>query len=243
MLNIAICDDEPVIAHQIESFLLDIQKSHSIKIDILDVFYHSSELANSLSLEKSYDIIYLDIEMPQKNGIELAQLIREKNFNSLLIYVSGYEQYFKQLFEVETFRFIKKPINKEIFDKYFFEALEKAEKNNIFFDFKYKHSFYKIPINNIVYFESQGRYIIIHLSDNTTCNLRSKLHVIEIQIYKLSIPFLRIHQSYLINYNYILCMSRSQVKLIDNIILPISYEKQKSIRIQYTTLLGEINDK
>lgn len=241
MLSIAVCDDEPIIAHQIESYLLEIQNSYYIKIETLDIFYSTSELYDSLLNEIFYDIIYLDIKMPQKNGIEIAHLIRKKHSKSIFIFVSGYEQYWKELFEVEAFRFINKPIDKELFQKYFLAAIDKIKKEDLYYNFTYKYCTYKIPISDILYFESNGRYIIIHLLSGIK-ELRGKLNDIEIELNNINTQFLRIHKSYLVSYKHILCMSRSQVKMADGTLLPISYEKQKSIRIQFTSMLGGLND-
>lgn len=60
-----------------------------------------------------FDIIYLDIEMSGKNGIEAAKSIRRLDRDVLLIYVSSYETYFMQLFEVEPFRFIKNQLKRQ----------------------------------------------------------------------------------------------------------------------------------
>lgn len=238
MLSIAICDDEPLIAHQMESILLEIEKNNFIKIDEIDVFYSANELETSLCTGTIYDIIYLDIKMPKINGIEIAQVIRRYCSKTLFIFVSSYEQYWRELFEVEAFRFLSKPIDKQLFYKYFLAAIDKIKKNDAFFDFTYKHHVYRIPINNIIYFESNGRYIAIHLLDGTLQEFRGKLDDIEDKINNNDIHFLRIHQSYFINYQHILCMSRSQVQLINKTKLPISYEKQKSVRMIFTALLG-----
>lgn len=241
MLNIAICDDEEIIAEQIESFLLEIQNNITVKMEI-DVFYSSDELITSLNNEVYYDLIYLDIKMPQKNGIEVAHIVREFNYKTLLIFVSGYESYWKQLFEVETFRFITKPIDKQLFQNYFYAALDRIRVDDMYFDFTYKHRSYKISLFDIIYFESDTRYIIIHLINGNTKKFRGKLNDIEIKLINNKANFMRIHQSYLVNFRHIQSMSRSQVKMVNEVILPISYENQKTIRIQFANLLGGSND-
>ena len=67
----------------------------------------------------SYDIIYLDIEMENMDGITVARKIREQDPYTILLFVSSYDSYYEQLFEVEPLRFLRKPINPEKFEEYF----------------------------------------------------------------------------------------------------------------------------
>ena len=83
----------------------------------IEIFYDGASLERIYEKGDRFDIIYLDIEMSGKNGIEAAKSIRRLDRDVLLIYVSSYETYFMQLFEVEPFRFIKKPIKETEFEE------------------------------------------------------------------------------------------------------------------------------
>ena len=218
MINIAICDDDLVFASKIEAMLLQISKKQMIKMNI-EVFSDGSELWDDIAFGKNkYELLYLDIEMVRINGIEVARKIRENDADAILIYISAYDNYFIELFEVEPFRFIKKPVDDYIFEVYF----NKAD--------------YKIPINNISYFESSGRLInIIHMDGKD--KFYGKLNYVEKQLGDSKIPFLRIHQSYLVNYRFICKISFSHVTLRDGTVLQISEDRQKKIREQYNNLL------
>ena len=102
MLRIAICDDDLPIKSEIESLLLDIMQDYCIKMDI-DIFFDGKTLYQQIQSGTNFDIIYMDIEMNDVDGIQAARLIRAQNIPSILIYISAYETYFKQLFEVEPF--------------------------------------------------------------------------------------------------------------------------------------------
>lgn len=107
MINIAICDDDLVFASKIEAMLLQISKKQMIKMNI-EVFSDGSELWDDIAFGKNkYELLYLDIEMVRINGIEVARKIRENDADAILIYISAYDNYFIELFEVEPFRFIK----------------------------------------------------------------------------------------------------------------------------------------
>lgn len=237
MLSIAICDDEIMFATQIESLLLEISKKLLIEVSI-EVYSDGAELWSDFLSGKKYDLIYLDIEMDSLNGIEVAKKIRESNINSLIIYISYYEKYCLDLFEVEPFRFIKKPVDENKFFEYFKKAYERIVSDNIFFEYNFNKVTKKIPTKNIMYFESSRRVISIYSKEGND-KFYGKLNNIEKQLDEGKIHFLRIHQSYLVNYRYIKNISFSKVVLLDGTELQISADRRKSIRKKCMLILGE----
>ena len=111
MLKIAVCDDEKVITGQIESMLLTLCGQEGIAVDI-EVFYDGSTLERSIQEGARYDLLYLDIQMKDENGITAAGNIRKSDENMLIIFVSGYDKYLMDLFRLDVFAFIRKPIDK-----------------------------------------------------------------------------------------------------------------------------------
>lgn len=237
MIRIAICDDEIRITSRVEELLLQLCESKGIVADI-DVFFDGETLEKSILNGKHYDLIYLDIEMKIKNGIETAVNIREMDQNVLLIYISSYETYMKELFEVDAFRFISKPIDKDVFENYFLKAYERLYRYSYYFEFQYKRELFKVLIGDIVYFESKARKISIVLADGKEEIFNGKLNDVERELNNCKIVFLRIHQSYLISYRFIKSIKKTQVKLLNGSILQISEDRQKHIREQYCRLLG-----
>lgn len=236
LLNIAICDDDLVFASGVETLLLKVSNEKFIDMNI-EVYADGSELWSDILSGEKFDIIYLDIEMVKINGIDVAKLIREKDNNVILIYVSNYENYFIELFEVEPFRFIKKPIDKMIFANYFTKAYERILKEELFFEYKFNKVPHKELTKNIMYFESTGRMITMH-SIKEEGKFYGKLNLIERQLSTGKIPFLRIHQSFLVNYRFIKEISFFKVVLVDGTELQISEDRQKVIRAKYNELIG-----
>ena len=231
MLHVAICDDEKVIASQIENIIVDICERESINVDI-DIFYSGISLEKEIVLGMKYDLIYLDIEMYMGDGITTAKHIRDIDDNAVLIFVSGHEKYVMELFRLDVFSFIKKPIDKEKFSLNFLEANKKICSKNAFFAFKYRNEEFKILCKDIEYFESNARQITIH-----TCKgnyiFNGKLSDVEQKIENGKIPFLRIHQSFLVNYLHIRSRTRVDVTLLNGVKLSISEERQKRFNKMY----------
>ena len=142
MIKVAICDDENVIASQIDNMILTICRKENISVDT-DVFYSGSSLEKEILLGTKYDLIYLDIQMKDGDGITTAKNIRKMDENVLLIYVSGYDRYLMDLFRLDVFTFIKKPIDAELFTNTFLDAHRKIGNNRFYFVYRYKNTEYK----------------------------------------------------------------------------------------------------
>ena len=237
MLRVAVCDDEKIIANQMEKCVLDICRRENIPVDT-DVFYSGQTLEKEISNGTKYDLIYLDIQMANGDGIVTAKNIRKMDENVLLIYVSGYDKYMMELFRLDVFAFIKKPIEDKYFEYIFLDANRKICNSKIYFSFHYKNEEYKVLCTDILYFESSGRKINVHVRNDSIEKFNGKLSEVESCLDKGKIPFLRIHQSYLVNYHHIKSRSKTEVTLIDGTKLPISEDRRKSFGEQYGRLLG-----
>lgn len=237
MINIAICDDENIIVSQIENIIFNICKREGIPINT-DVFYSGRALEKEISSGTKYDLIYLDIQMTNGDGITTAKNIRKMDENVLLIYVSGYDKYMMELFRLDVLAFIKKPIDNKYFENIFLDANRKICNNKVYFSFYYKNEEYKILCIDILYFESSGRKINVHVRNDSIEKFNGKLSEVESWLDKGKIPFLRIHQSYLVNYHHIKSRSKTEVTLIDGTKLPISEDRRKNFGEQYGRLLG-----
>lgn len=90
MIEIAICDDEIIITSKIENTLVQLSEEMGIKVEI-DVFYDGKTLVNYIKSGKKYDLIYMDIEMTEQNGISAANEIREIDKKVFLIYITSIE--------------------------------------------------------------------------------------------------------------------------------------------------------
>lgn len=242
MIKVAICDDEPVIASQIEQLLLTLAQSHAVSLDI-DCFMDGISLELAIRDGIQYDLLYLDIQMKMQDGITAAHNIRKLDTNVLIIYVTGHSKYVEEVFAVDTFDFIKKPINEIHFEKCFIRALERISAQAAYFECHFKNEWLKFAYGEILYFESHGRKIYIHTVSGTVEIFNGKLDIVEQEIQNSKIPFLRIHKSYLVNYYYIRAFSRNRIRLNNGFLLPVSPKRYEQVREVFGKLLGgEISD-
>lgn len=111
MIYIAICDDEEYVHHQITKLLQTYADMTEVQIFC---FSSGSEL-----LEKAkvipFDLIYLDIVMPEQDGLTTAQLLREQECSAAIIFLTSYDDYLESGYEVQAFRYRFKPLDEEVF--------------------------------------------------------------------------------------------------------------------------------
>ncbi len=235
MLKIAICDDDSYFTSKLENLIIYESQKIGIRTET-DVFSDGKNLLKAIQNGNHYPLIFIDIEMKVLDGITTARYIRESDRTVLLIYISGYEQYLKELFEVEPFRFLLKPLQKTQFSRYFADACQRiGETSDLYFHFTFNKEIKRIHIQDIVYFESRNRLIYIFLRDTTTEHFYGKLKDIEKSLFNSSLFFFRIHQSFLVNYNYIKSMNYAEITISYGDIekkLKISEDRQKEIRQQ-----------
>lgn len=241
MISIAICDDDRIFAETVERLLHKIAAELNISIKC-EAFFDGSALMEAVIDQKTYfDLVYLDIEMKDMDGIRAAQAIRNIDLPTLIVYVSCHEEYLKELFRTEPFRFISKPIDRDEFRTVFLSACERIQKSAGYFTFSYKKAIYKIPFNRIAYFESNSRVITVHMSDTEETEadkFYGKMNDLEKQVASMNNRFLRIHQSFLVNFDHVKSISFASVVMLDGTELQISEDRQKRTRAQFCVLLG-----
>ncbi|PHU36306.1 MULTISPECIES: LytTR family DNA-binding domain-containing protein [Pseudobutyrivibrio] len=239
-MKIAICDDDISFTSKLEEIIKQESVNYGKKPEI-DVFFDGETLVKSIEDGQSYSMIFLDIEMKRMNGITAARRIRQLDRYTLIIYISSYDDYLKELFEVEPFRFISKPLQLQKLKQYFGEAIRKIEGLNNIYSYSYNKEEYTVPIKEIVYFESNKRLINIRLNDGTEQSFYGKLNNVEKEIQKINKHFIRIHQSFLVNYSYVKKMTYSEVVLehnYDELVLRISEDRRSTVRRKVCEIAG-----
>lgn len=235
MIKILICEDierDKLHLHQLlDSFL----QSNNIlyKIDYLENF----NVGSNLFLE--YDLIFLDIELGDYNGIEIASKIRTYNRSSIIIITSSFKKYLIDGYKIEAKRYLIKPIDEKIFNVEMQSVLSTSFKQQYGF-FDKKISQYKIHYKDMLYIEFLNRHTIIHFVNNiekkTTYPLK---HWIE----KLSNKgFGQPYKSFLVNLDYVSGFSSDGKDIIMNNgeKIPLSKNFKKSFTNQYFANLHNI---
>lgn len=232
-IRIALCDDEPKICALLEEILTDILEDKDIHFEI-EPFYSGESFCAELR-RQIYDLVFLDIELGNRNGIDVGRYIRDELKNEVIqiVYISAKMGYAMELFEFRPINFLVKPLEysrvKRVIDKF----ITITAQNTGYFEYKKKMDYYKVPISNILYFESKNRKVRIKTFDEEDEFYGSMENVYE----KVkSDQFLYIHKSIIVNYRQIKKISYEEVVMSDGVILPISQNRRAAIRQQCVKL-------
>lgn len=237
-MRIAICDDDMAAAGSLEGMLKIIEREEKIEMKV-DVFFSGTGLWEQIRETGTYDLIYLDAHMEDMDGITVARKIREKDPDTIFIFVSADQSRFCQLFEVEPFRFLEKPVDKKFFREYFLMAYRKISSQKERFAFQFEKRIYQLPLMEIIYFESQLRLIYIH-GKKREYRFYGKMNQVQEQMENMSRYFIRIQRSYLVNYYYVTSMNRKEVVLLTGEKLPVSKEYKDRAMERYLELTGGV---
>lgn len=233
MIRIAVCDDDLHFTAELEEMVRCEAADAGIGVET-EAYSDGDTLVADIEKGYRYDLVFLDIEMERVNGINAARQIRRTDRSALLIYVSGYEQYLKELFEVEPFRFLSKPVDGAKLRKYFRDACARIGETEAYYRFSFNKEIRKVAVRDIVYFESRNRVVHIFMADGSEARFYGRLNAVEKELSEGRQEFLRIHQSFLVNYSYVEKMNFSVVTVLfgngKRTDLKISEDRKKAVR-------------
>jgi len=239
MVFIAACDDDIIYLNQIAGYLEELSSEQKIRFE---TFSKASELIAAVEKQHDrYDIILLDINIDEDNGIDVAKQIRKYNEELLIIFITSFLEYAPDGYGVKAFRYILKPINSEVLKADIRSAIEELQKDKeMSFSITSKGLYKKILVNDIVYFESSNRKVSIKDITGDEIEYYSKLDDIESQ--DLFVNFIRPHQSYLVNILHINYIDKNSKNIIlkDNSRIPISRSKIDQVIKKYITGLKKL---
>lgn len=227
MYNIGICDDGENICTSIENMLFQYAEKKKVQVEV-QVWYTGEGLKGYLEQGNHLDILFLDIELFKMTGIEVGSYIRNvlDNMGLQIIYISGKASYALQLFKTQPMDFLVKPILQEHIDHAMDVAIKIIKKRKEKFEFRQGKDYYYIAMGDIVYLESKGKKIKI-MTPQGTYEIYGRLKDV---VKGLSEDFIMIHQSYVINKEYVLRYTYEMVELVNGTILTISKVNRKQVR-------------
>lgn len=236
MIRIGICDDVEEQLKIQKSLAENIMVRLGINADV-SCFRSGEDLLCEIEQKSGMDMILLDIEMGGINGVETARIIREKDFRTILVFISFHDKYCKQMISVQPFAFIDKPVSEKQLEPVFRHALEVLESREEIFEYTCKKVSYKIPVIKIRYFESEKRKVHIYATDGVY-SFYKKLDEVELELGKTNTRFLRTGKSYLVNTNYIREQRFDRVIMDDGTEMKISPSYREKMKKEYMQLMG-----
>lgn len=230
MFHIAVCDDQKVICEEICSFVRRYAEERSCTVDC-NIFLTGESLYDALSKGVCFDLIFLDIELYRISGIDIGRFVRQQLKDSLsqIVYISSRSEYAMELFATHPLDFLMKPFCYEKIAACIDHMAEIKTKRGCSFVYNSQGERRRIPLSNILYFESQNRKIRVTRISGTE-EFYGKLDDVENQVKDSG--FFRIHKSYILNPLYVDIYGKATVTMSNGEVLPVSRDKQKELKQQ-----------
>jgi len=230
-LKFYICDDNnnfaDTIKKEIESII------HGTREYETTVFGSGTELLNQFDTQFA-DVVFLDIDMPQMNGFEVASFLQNRKENILIIFVTSHDDKVYQSYEYHPFWFIRKShMNdlKSVIPKLLRKIDAEEERKRLTFNLKTETCTIELNINTLIYIESYRNNIIIHDGFLGERQVRCKINEAEKQLYPFNI--IRIQKGVLVNCRYISKITSRKVVLTDGTNLGLSRSRIDYVKEEY----------
>lgn len=231
-MRIAICDD----SKENLALLEDVVDGLKLRETEVECFENGESLLRYITDSKDnfYQIYLLDIEMPGINGLDTAKQIREIDKRAIIIFVTAYSDYVFSSFEVQPFRFINKPIDREKLENVIHVAVNYIYTSKRYIFISVDKAKIQLCCEDIMYFEGDKRKVNVYLPEETY-SFYSKMSDIEKMVDNSW--FVRIHVSFIVNMDYVKAIYTDEIVLNNGVHLPVSRKYQKSVKLEHMRYL------
>lgn len=241
MIRCIAIDDEPLALRQVKNYIERIEK-----LDLVALCSNAIEAKELLKTEQ-VDLLFVDINMPDINGIDFVRGLTDP---PLVIFTTAYSEYALEGFRLNAVDYLLKPFSFDDFSRAAekacslrelhrmrderaasvstIESIDEASDNNDYISIKSDYKVNLVRYNDIIYIESVGEYIRLHLKDGSKLTTLFRLKNMETELPQKN--FMRVHRSYIVNIDYVSSFARGKIYLSNGDYVPISINYRDSFR-------------
>lgn len=224
MVKFAICDDEPLMIRELSAYLAGYMGERSITDYSVSCFSGGHAL---LETGDHFDVIFLDIQMAEPDGMETARLLRRRGEHSLLVFVTVLKELVFDAFQVEAYDYLLKPLETARFKRTMDRILRTLEQRAAAGIVIQRGTGCQIvPLSDILYCEVLGRKVYLHKQDGDVIDYYDRLESLE---HRVDGRFFRCHRSYLVNLDYVRGYQGGWVMLPREERIPVSRLREREL--------------
>lgn len=229
MYKFGICDDDRNFCMRLEKILKQCAKEEGIYIET-QRFLRGEEYLDFMEKNMPMDILFLDIELEEIDGVQVGHKMREQlgNEATQIVYVSANEEYAMRLFKNRPMDFLVKPIQAKEVKRVLAEYLRIYSKSPIYFNYQTGKYFYQILERAIMYFWSEGKKIHIAADDGKSREFYGKMSDVENKLQRQR--FCTVHKSFIVNFEYVAEFKPKELVMADGNVIPISQRLRKKVQ-------------
>ncbi|GFI02410.1 transcriptional regulatory protein YpdB [Lachnospiraceae bacterium] len=239
MLRIAICDDEQFYRDKIKRLLEKYLKEHDLNCEI-HLFSSGKEFLDKSENSVKYDIVFMDINMEEMDGIQTAMQMRAFHSETYLVLITAFINYVLEGYKVDAVRYIMKDTLDAALPECMAAILQKMKIARVSFSFMEGERM--LYADNLFYVESQRHKLIFYYMEEQThrdtvrYHMYEKLDTIEQKLHGYG--FLRIHKSYLVNMKHIRRIGNYTAVLSTGEELPVPRLRFQAVREEFVAYKG-----
>jgi len=231
MLKIAVVEDEQDFRSQIVGYINDFSIEYNMEMDVVEF---SDGLDFSKKFQRGYDILLLDIELPSRNGMDIAFEVRKQDPDVVIVFITFMAQYAIKGYEVDALDFILKPINYFAFSKRFARAIKRIRKNsNRQITLSMQNKIVSLNSDDVYYIESSNRFLHYYTKDNKY-SIRGAMKNVEEEL--AAFHFVRCNHWYLVNLKHVSSIDNNFV-ILGDYKLEISRRNKAAFRTAFTNYI------
>ena len=241
MIRCIAIDDEPLALRQIKNYIERVEK-----LELVALCSNAIE-AMELLKQEQVDLLFVDINMPDVSGIDF---VRGLTNPPLVIFTTAYSEYALEGFRLDAVDYLLKPFSFDDFSRAAekacslrelhrmrderaasvstIESIDEASDNNDYISIKSDYKVNLVRYNDIIYIESVGEYIRLHLKDGSKLTTLFRLKNMETELPQRN--FMRVHRSYIVNIDYVSSFARGKIYLSNGDYVPISINYRDTFR-------------
>ena len=219
--RIAICDDKQEDREYVQQLTARWAQQRGNQVEMTE--FCSAEQFLFSCPQPDFDLLLLDIEMGEMDGVSLAKQVRRTNELMQIVFITGYSDYITEGYEVAALHYLMKPVKEEKLFAVLDRVMERLHKNTKVLTLETSEEMVRVPLYQVSALEVQRNYVTVHARQDYTVK-KSLSELME----QLDERFFRVGRSAVVNLNDISRVTRSDIYLTDGRSIPLprgAYDK------------------
>ena len=227
-MRIAVVDDEELYLQDVCLKIEKLKQSYDEIVDIeLDTFHQGKDFLKAFRL-KPYDLVYLDIELSDINGVHLAHQIHLQSLSTMIIFMTSHMNYFHQSYVVNAFQYLTKPLKEPLFSYELKRAIKHYKYMNKAFVFPTSQGKIVFRLSEIIYFETAYKSYKIHTTRGVYYGSLKAAYGLRKAL--LDYNFVKIQRSFIVNMEHIVKVENILLYMSDGSLLIVSKKRYKEFK-------------
>ena len=223
-IKLAICDDEQSETEYITRLVQSWAAKSALTADVY-TFDSSEAFLFTYDADKSFDILLLDIQMKQMDGVELAKELRADGAQMQIVFITGFPDFIAEGYDVSALHYLMKPVSEEKLMEVLDKAVELLSAKKTSLLLKTQHGKVRVFCDDITYVEAFAHNVVVH-TISEAIEVKESISALETA---LATNFCRVHRSYIVGLRHIRQISKTAVTLDDGTEIPLSRRRYDTL--------------